>query len=692
MKRTKVIIAFLGAIAAMPAFSQSEQIPDTAQIPEVLIRARIAEDTLQKIPAHIGVLSVEEINSNNGTSLTAALNKVPGVYMQQAAISNNRIVLRGMGARSQYGSNRVKAYLNNIPITTGSGETVIDDIDVDILESVKVISGPNSLKNGAGLGGSIELNTLKPRRNQIKLNVAGGSFGMFKTSVGAALTGNGTYLQAHYNRLESKGYRENNAYLRNSAFVNGGVRVSTKMSMDGFVHFSQLNAQIPSSLNITDFKENPTAADKNWREAKGYESFDKWISGISVNYISNNFKNTTSIFGHYRDGYEPRPFDILDEEQLGFGARTHFQFNFPIFKKSSTLSFGAEYYLENYTVSLFENRYKEFPGRGSVQGEKINGNDQFRSYVNVFVEQEIEIAENLFSTLGMAANYTRYDLQNNFTPGAPKEGYDYGIILSPLLALNYQIAVDKHIFASLGRGFSTPGIEETLTPSGDVNTDLLPETGVNAEVGMKFFWFQKKLFTGITFFNTQVHNLLVAERIAEDQYVGINAGKARHSGIEVDVHYRNLINDNWLLRPYFTLAINDFKFRDFKDNDLDFSGNEITGVPRQTASLGVESEFVNGIAFLVHLYHAARIPLNDANTIYSDAYTLLNFKMSYKFRAVEKLPIEAYVGINNILNTAYAASVLPNAVGFGGAQPRYYYPGDARNFYVGISMMLRDRE
>ena len=253
------------------------------------------------------------------------------------------------------------------------------------------------------------------------------------------------------------------------------------------------------------------------------------------------------------------------------------------------------------------------------------------------------------------------------------------------------MAPHKHIFASLGRGFSTPGIEETLTPSGDVNTDLLPETGVNAEVGVKFYWWEQKLFTGVTFFNTMVHNLLVAERIAEDQYVGINAGKTRHSGVEIDVHYHGLINDNWLLRPYFTLAINDFKFRDFKDNDIDYSGNEITGAPRSTASVGLESEFVNGISFLVHLYHGGEIPLNDANSIYSDAYTLLDFKLSYKLSKLKNFPIRFYAGVNNVLNTAYTASVLPNAVGFGGALPRYYYPGDARNFYVGIIMRLQGR-
>jgi iron complex outermembrane receptor protein len=40
-----------------------------------------------------------------------------------------------------------------------------------------------------------------------------------------------------------------------------------------------------------------------------------------------------------------------------------------------------------------------------------------------------------------------------------------------------------------------------------------------------------KLYTELTFF-TQISNLLVARRTAEDQYIGINAGESSHVGIE----------------------------------------------------------------------------------------------------------------------------------------------------------------
>src|SRR5690554_5844220 len=123
-----VITTLLCLIAMSGAFSQNEQIPDTAHIPVVQIRPYPLVDSVQATPGYMGILRASDLTDNNGAIITASLNKLPGVYMQQAALNNNRITLRGIGSRSQYGSNRAKAYINHIPLTAGGGATVIDDI------------------------------------------------------------------------------------------------------------------------------------------------------------------------------------------------------------------------------------------------------------------------------------------------------------------------------------------------------------------------------------------------------------------------------------------------------------------------------------------------------------------------------------------------------------------------------------
>ena len=58
-----------------------------------------------------------------------------------------------------------------------------------------------------------------------------------------------------------------------------------------------------------------------------------------------------------------------------------------------------------------------------------------------------------------------------------------------------------------------------------------------------------------------------------------------------------------------------------------------------------------------------------------------NPKIHYK-----ALELNIYGGVNNALNEHYAASIVTNAVGFGSQSPRYYYPGNPRNYYGGIQL------
>jgi iron complex outermembrane receptor protein len=79
--------------------------------------------------------------------------------------------------------------------------------------------------------------------------------------------------------------------------------------------------------------------------------------------------------------------------------------------------------------------------------------------------------------------------------------------------------------------------------------------------------------------------------------------------------------------------------------------------------------------------------LNDANTLYTFSYELVDAKVSYTIQLFQKLNLQGNVGAQNILNQNFAASILPNAVGFGSAPPRYFYPGNAINYYGGIGLV-----
>ena len=84
---------------------------------------------------------------------------------------------------------------------------------------------------------------------------------------------------------------------------------------------------------------------------------------------------------------------------------------------------------------------------------------------------------------------------------------------------------------------------------------------------------------------------------------------------------------------------------------------------------------------------ATAIPLTDSNSLYSDPYQLVNTQLGYRSRLWDNLVMGLELGLNNLLNTRYASSVLINANSFGGSEPRYFYPGNARNYYIGVNLL-----
>jgi len=84
---------------------------DTLALSEIILEASPIKNTLQNAASAVSVITTADINKTDGIILTPVLNKIPGVFMQQGGLNTNRITIRGIGARSQYGTNRVKAYL-----------------------------------------------------------------------------------------------------------------------------------------------------------------------------------------------------------------------------------------------------------------------------------------------------------------------------------------------------------------------------------------------------------------------------------------------------------------------------------------------------------------------------------------------------------------------------------------------------
>ncbi len=637
-------------------------------------------------------ITSEKFEEYSPIDLVSAINEIPGVFIQSGAINTNRIVIRGVGSRTLYGTNKIRAYFNGIPITNGVGETTIDVFDPEDVQTLEIIKGPKTTEYGSNLGGTLLLNSKQAAVGEsfLRSNLTVGSFGMIKNSVSVGTSTEKFSLNLNYDHLETEGFRENSDYDRKTVLLTSKYIFNPKNELSILVNYIDYFAQIPSSIGKSAFEENPSQAAFTWAQAQGFEDNKQTLAGISFTHrFSENFSNTSSVFYTYLDHYEPRPFNILDEFTNGYGARTVFAKDFIFLKNKANFSFGGELYKDEYHWKTIENLYEENNGNGSLEGNQLSDNLEIRDNLNLFVTATLPFTEKLKAQIGLNFNMTHYNFKDQFNfdeiDKSAKRNFDP--ILAPNFNILYQFTPDLSTYFNFSKGFNYPSIEETLTPEGVINPELGPEKGFNYELGSELFLFERKFHLQVAAYLLNIDDLLVAERVGDDQYIGRNAGKTEHKGIEINTEYTIPVNGNFYVSPFINAEFNNHKFVDFVDGEDNFSGNQLTGVPNKKINAGINFFSNYGFSLNTNYLYISEIPLNDSNLLFSDPYNIFNLKASYRKVVSKNIKLEINGGVNNFTDEKYASSVLINATGFGNSEPRFYYPGMPRNWYGGFKIV-----
>ncbi|WP_031455653.1 TonB-dependent receptor [Flavobacterium chungangense] len=688
----KCLFFFLSAIVFQNTFAQQEKSKSidslkTEKLEEVIISSLHINDSLQNAPASIGILSKKELIQNNATDITNVVNTIPGVFMQSSNFTTTRISIRGIGARTPYGTNKIRAFYGSIPLTSGNSETVIDDIDLENLNQIEIIKGPLSSIYGSGLGGAILISPQLSKNNGQTAGVSSvfGSFGLLKNSLNYSLDEKKSSLNLSYHNLKSDGWRENSAYKREGITLAGELFRKQNSKLTYFSNYTYLKGYIPSSINKEAYGNNPQSGAPTWVASKGFKEYKSTLTRLAYDFkINEHLNNSTSVFINYKDSNEPRPFDILRQYTFTTGARTQFSGNFKI--KASTTQFiaGVEHFRDNYNGNTFENLYQQNNGLGSVQGNQLTENDQKRNFYNVFSQLRTLLSEKFEIQAGLNYNKTQFEL-NNYTVNSDQK-YNYDGIFSPQLSFLFKPTNEQTLYFSASRGFSMPATEETLTSTGLINPDIQPENGYNFEVGGKFYFFNKRLYSEVAVYRMEIKDLLVAKRIGDDQYEGVNVGKTLHEGIEITLKHNWQINPFLNLNSYVAASVGKYKFKKFIDKENDYSENKLTGVPANKVNAGLFLNTRLGIYLNADYQFVDEIPMNDANSAYSDSYAIINLKTGYRFEILHNLTSNLAFGINNVTNEKYASLILPNALPVGTSSARYYYPGLPVNYYGTVSL------
>ncbi|MGM0565365.1 MAG: TonB-dependent receptor [Bacteroidota bacterium] len=627
--------------------------------------------------SHVSTLRPEQISESSVVNPVETLHRKSGIEFQRGARNTQKITIRGAGARSMYSTTRINVFFNGVPLSSAMGEVFLDDLLWNDMSDVSIIKGAVPPVFGSAAGGVILLNKNQTgNKSKFSSGFSSGSAGSLHHYYNAQIQTNRISADVQYQNLSEDGFRENSSYRGESVNSFITFRLNENHRLQSFTLFSDMKGYIPSSLSKNNFQNNPFAAGGSWGETGGYEKNMNVVQGITLHSAyQGKLSQETTIYGLYRDGNERRPFNTLADKHSRAGLRTVLTAELGGGMPGQWLwQAGGMYQYGDYrwkTLETLEN---------NQTGEVFTDQKQLRQEAGVFLFSSYKLA-NWKAEAGIHVNRTHYITENALQQEKDQE-YEPGSIFSPYFSLAYQPVDFMLLYLTSGRGSAAPAYEEAIDSEGEINTALKPEKSWKHGMGAQFR--NDRFMMKAEAFLHRVSDQLITRRLAEDRFTKVNAGKSQFRGIEAESNVVLLQNRNIELALHAAYTFSDYTFLDFKEEGADYSGNQIPGIPRHRAFAGFDLKLAEHFILKYSWLFSGKFPLNDENDIFYGGHNRMNMELNYQRKIADQWSVDGFLRFGNITGEEYAAMVVVNAVGFGGASPRFYYPGQPENIHAGL--------
>jgi len=648
---------------------------------------------LRRTAAAVGVVDTRVIERFNQASLTQAVNTLPGVRLEERATASYRLSVRGSTLRSPFGVRNVKVYYNDLPFTEASGSTPLNLLDPATIGRIEVIKGPAASVYGAGTGGAVLLATRRPEPGQTgaQASFTVGSFGLRRYSVAAESGGASSSWRAQYVRQDLDGYRQQSALRRETAILDGELNPNEKQTLSLHLLYTDLDYQLPGGLTRPQFEQDPRQARPGTAAAPGtvaqraaYRSRTVLLGGSHEYRFTPRFSNKTTVYTSGSIVSTPYLVDYERNTLLGLGGRSVFNYQTTLAGRVLRLAAGAE------LQSSFESA-RNYTNRAGTPGP-LRYDDEIRTGTGFgFAQADWELPAGWLLTAGASYNRLAYRI-NRVADAAQPGGYrlnrEFRPEVSPRLAVLKEFSPKLSAYASVSIGFSPPTEEEIRPSDGSLNPDLQAERGISYELGTRGQLLGQRLRFDVAIYDLELRNTIVTRSNAQGTALFYNTGATRQLGAEAAV-------SGWLwqprataanaglatgLRAWVSYAYNHYRFRTYQPGDTDYSGNRLTGTAPHTLSGGLDFAAPLGFYLNPALAHQARLPLNDANSVYAVGYWTFATRAGWRY-TLRHLTLDVFAGIENATDCRYSLGNDLNA--FGG---RYFQPAPGRNYYGGLSL------
>ncbi|TSD63514.1 TonB-dependent receptor [Inquilinus sp. KBS0705] len=693
MTRTLPTLLLALFSASLSAQNKPASQPDTTkQLQPVTVKAYLSTQPVLSVPASVSVLGAAQLKIQPDISFVTALNTVPGVRAEERSPGSYRLSIRGSLLRSPFGVRDVKIYFDEIPLTDAGGNTYLNAIDIGNIRNIEILKGPDGSLFGANSGGVVLISPVVGGRtdsNYLSLGVNGGSYGLFHQKASLQQSGSNYRFNLDQSYQNYDGYRQNSRMHRIYLNANNSWFYGKHNELKALALYSDLDYQTPGGLTIDQYNADPTQARPATKFVPGaidqkIRINTKMLLGGLVNeaHLTDRIRSVLAVFGNHVDFENPFITNYEQRNETTFGARTYFELaGIPQENLNWKLNLGLEWEQTNSLISNYGNNKGV---RDTTQKiDRINSNQHF-----FFVRYAADIYKRLHAEAAVSLNYYGYKFRNVYPLNeATATNRDFSAELMPRLALSYQILNDFIWRASVSRGYSTPTTAEVRPTSNIVNTALQAQFGWNYETGLRLRNSDETMLLDASVFYYRLDNSIVRRLNPDETEYYINSGGTNQKGLE-------LAFTDWLIRQnteHFirglqfntSLTLSRFNFRDYNVAGTSYSGNKLTGVPREVMVSSLIVALPKYFSVFVQHNYTSNIPLNDANTVYAAKYHLMQAKASWGHKLGLKTRLELYAGSDNLLNQKYSLGNDLNAIG-----NRYFNAAPLRSYFFGVNLGL----
>ncbi len=615
---------------------------------------------------------------------------MPGVFVANRYnfSQDQRISIRGFGARSAFAVRGIKILVDGIPQTLPDGQGQLTNLELGEVDHIEVLRGSSSALFGNASGGVISIWTSPQATEQVREDArfvagqfsarSGRSWNKWQTTTGVRVGGGSASLTV--SRLDYEGERDHSA--ADQRVLNARLRLPLA---DGWSLAlvtdvgDNPRADNPGSLTLAELRTNPDQAPLINRQRNAGKAVTQVQSGATVRRAwANGGEAAFTLFGLTRALKNPITTTYIDLDRIDYGARA------TVTVHGLTAGFDFQRLRDD------RKNFAYTPG-DSAKPDTVRTLDQLEHVTEIgpFVQSALELSPRTTITTGLRYDWVKFGVQDHLIFATPTDTNpdDSGARLMRALSGSFGVAVNPSstvtLYANVGSSFETPTTTELAnSPSGEggFNTGLKPQQAWSYEIGTRGSAGRRLAYT-VAVFQADVRDALIPYEIAAPRFYYRNAGSTRHRGMELSADLA--VTPGVSLNAVWTYS--DYRYRRYTFSDTIphvLDGRALPGIPKHWLNLfaRLQPATFRGAWGEVQQTYSSGYLVSDTGSTTTAPWWATNVRVGWEGKA-SGMRLAPFLGVNNAFNHRYIGSVVINA-----ARGRFYEPAPSRNIYVGLSV------